>query len=57
MGARRYANDIASLTRCRTAITLDSKVDTSTAREAQSQIDSLIATLAQLKQQHDNGAP
>jgi hypothetical protein len=53
LGSRRYAQDIAHLTRCRTGIALDTALSPESAALAFAQIDALISTLADLKRQRE----
>jgi DNA-binding sugar fermentation-stimulating protein len=53
LGARRYAQDIVHLTRCRSGIVLDTGFDNEIVAIALQQIDSLIATLGILKRRKE----
>jgi hypothetical protein len=53
LGARRYAQDIAHLTRCRMGIVLDTGLQPETVSLALQQIDALISTLAELRRQRE----
>jgi hypothetical protein len=53
LGARRYAQDIAHLTRCRSGLVLDNGLDEETVSSALKQIDALIVTLGALMRQKE----
>jgi hypothetical protein len=55
LGSRRYAQDIASIGRCRSGILLDNGLDAETVKTALAQIDALMVTLATLKRQKEAG--